>query len=129
MNYQELKQKHEKEFNSFPIFFAFNKAQFEEGLKKLNTTADKVISAGMGGIIEEDNVDKLRELLDRHNSEMIESLKNDDFLLNALVYELNNHEYCYTHDPTDALGALQLKREDIKPEILKKALHNCRYED
>jgi hypothetical protein len=129
INYQELKVKHQEEFSNFPLFFAFNNAQFEEGLKKLNTTADNIVKIGMGGFIEKNNIEKFREFIDRHSAEMMDSFKNDDFLLGALVYELNNHEYCYTHDPADALKALRLKEEEIKPEILKKALHNCYNEE
>lgn len=32
MSYLELKKKHQKEFNEFPMFFAFNQKQFDEGM-------------------------------------------------------------------------------------------------
>ena len=35
MSYLELKWKHQKEFNEFPMFFAFNRKQFDEGMKTL----------------------------------------------------------------------------------------------
>jgi len=33
-SYLELKEKHQKEVNEFPMFFAFNDKQFKEGMKK-----------------------------------------------------------------------------------------------
>ena len=38
------------------------------------------------------------------------------------MYELANHEYCYTLDTADALNALGYNKEDIEPKILKKAI-------
>ena len=36
--YQELKEKHSKEFNKFPIKFAFSESQFKEAMKDLGLT-------------------------------------------------------------------------------------------
>ena len=47
--------------------------------------------------------------------------KEEKFLLEALAYELRNHEYCITYDPSDALDALGLKREDVSQKIMKEA--------
>jgi len=127
--YSQLKKKHSQELDNFPIFFAFSNEQLAEGLNKLNTTKENIVSIGMGGFVAKENVKNFRNLLDAHNTEMVESLKNDDFLVDALVYELNNHEYSYTWDMTPALETLQLKKEEIKPEILNKALQNCYRED
>lgn len=33
--YQEMQDRQQKEFNSFPCFFAFSQEQFDEGMKKL----------------------------------------------------------------------------------------------
>ena len=35
MTYQELKQKHQEEFNAFPIHFAFGQEQIDAKLKEL----------------------------------------------------------------------------------------------
>ncbi len=61
------------------------------------------------------------------DGEMKAALKEPDFLLDALVYELNNHEYCYTGDTGPALDALGLagveagEYEELH-EILKTAI-------
>ena len=35
MSYLELKRKHQSELSKFPLFFAFNESQFEDGMNKL----------------------------------------------------------------------------------------------
>ena len=39
--YVELKRRQEKEVNEFPMFFAFSKEQFSEGMKKLGLEPDE----------------------------------------------------------------------------------------
>ncbi len=56
----------------------------------------------------------------RHKEERANRLKDEKELIKALAYELNNHEYDYTHDPTDAIESLGLK--EIDQEVLKKAI-------
>jgi hypothetical protein len=51
----------------------------------------------------------------------LDNIKN---LESALRYELNNHEYIYTHDPSDALSALGLDLDTLTDEqrlALKRA--------
>ena len=57
----------------------------------------------------------------RHEIERKELKKDVKKLFDALVYELNNHEYCITYDVTDALESLGLTKDDVDPVILKKA--------
>jgi hypothetical protein len=64
---------------------------------------------------------KFKKLLAQNNKEMEELKKDNKSLLKAIVYELNNHEYCYTGDVEPALSALNLKIEDVPSDILKKA--------
>ena len=60
-------------------------------------------------------------MLNAHHAEKQELLKDEQFLLRALTYELCNHEYCYNHDPTDALDTLGLDYEDVPRDIMIKA--------
>ena len=60
-------------------------------------------------------------MLERHSQERKQRQKDEKFLLESLVYELNNHEYCITCDTTEALESLGLVKEDVNPAILKKA--------
>lgn len=117
MNYQELKAKHSKELNEFEgIFFAFSNKQFSEGMEKLGLTEEdknKVCTLGSGGIILKSRGKAFNEMFKRNSGAMEEGLKQPDFLLSALSYELANHEYCITYDFEDAFSALGLTLEDI----------------
>lgn len=126
--YNEQKQRHTAEFDKFEgIFFAFNNAQFEEGMKKIGlvvTDRDKIYSIGAGGYMRKDKAIVFKELMQRQEAERKNRLKDERSLIEALEYELNNHEYCITLDPTDALKSLGLNKNDINPTILKKAISN-----
>lgn len=121
--YQELKDKHQKEFNEFPIGFAFSDEQFKEQMEKLGLTADdedKVVGIGAGGFIRKDDVDKFNDMNARHRAEEEEAIKNDTtgegYIKDMFDYELANHEYGYTYDLTDTLSSLGLSMEDINKD-------------
>lgn len=131
--YNQFKKRHSEEMNNFEeIFFAFSNQQFKEGMEKLGLNekdTQKVYSIGNGGIILKEKAKEFHAMINRFSNELKENLKNDDFLLDALSYELANHEYCITYDLTDTLDCLELELKDIKPEILKlakqSALQEC----
>jgi hypothetical protein len=56
------------------------------------------------------------------DKEIIDLINKENDLLTKLVYQLNNHEYCYTGDVTSALKALGLTIETVDNNILKKAV-------
>ena len=126
MTYSELKQIHSEESNSFEgIFFAFSNKQFEEGMQKIGLNPEdtkKIYSLGGGGYILKTRNQAFKDMFKRNQSEMSEAKKDNKFLLDALTYELCNHEYCITWDSEDALRVLNLKREDIPNEIYKEAI-------
>lgn len=114
--YQELKKRQQAEVNNFEgIFFAFNEGQFQEGMKE-------IISLGAGGYIRKDRHTAFIAMFKRHTQEKIERAKEEKFLLDSLIYELGNHEFCITLDVTDALDALGYTKEEIDPKVLKKAM-------
>lgn len=121
--YQELRDKHQKEFNEFPIGFAFSNEQFKEQMEKLGLTADdedKIVGIGAGGFIKKDDVDKFNEMNKRHRAEEEDAIKNDTtgegYIKDMFDYELANHEYGYTYDLTDTLASLGLSMEDINKD-------------
>ncbi len=123
-NYGALKSRQSTEFNEFEgIFYAFSNKQFNEGMEKigLNTDNDlkKIVSLGHGGYMLKSRKEEFKALVNRHDKELKELKKEEKSLVNAIAYELRNHEYCITHDPKDALNVLGLT--DIDPKILKKA--------
>lgn len=126
-DYQEMQQKHQKEVNDFPMFFAFNQEQFKEGMKSLGlkpTQTYKVCSLIAGGVCRKEDAKLFTEMLLRQHRERRNALMTDDkFLSDALNYELSNHEFVVTGDALDALLALDLSYKDIqKDERLYNAL-------
>ncbi len=123
MNYQDLKLKQRKEFDTFPIFFAFSNKQLEEGKAKLNVKENREICrVCSGGYIRKTDSDKLSELLKRHSEELSECLSVRENLIEALEYELMNHEYSVSYDVTNALDALNLDADTVDQSALNEAI-------
>jgi hypothetical protein len=130
MTYQELKARHTTELNKFPIEFAFSEQQLKEALSRLGTTRENVRAIGSGGIIRKADYPLFVGMFDRHENECEEAYKDDTFLLGALIYELNNHEYRVTHNAEDALRALNLVIDDYrKRSLLKQAVEQVLSEE
>lgn len=131
--YNSIKADHHDQMNKFQgIFFAFNNSQFDEGMEKIGLKKDetkKIVSIGGGGYLLKEKLQAFKDMLKSHDDERKALKKDRKLLLDALVYELTNHEYCYTRDASDALEALNLKEEDIPAGILakakKKSVENC----
>lgn len=127
--YIDQKKRHMDEFGQFDgIFFAFSNEQFKEGLEKVkyNKETDKIVNIGSGGYVLKSRINEFKALLARQEKERKELRKSTKQLIDAIVYELNNHEYCITGSVTDALAALDLTRETVDADVLKKAIkkHN-----
>jgi hypothetical protein len=108
MTYTELKQKHSAEISAFPVFFAFGKKQFEEGLAQLNVTEDELTMTGSGGYLKTSDVQAWKDMFVRFEKETEAYMLDDAFLTKAIKYELGNHEFGYTGDPSETLEALGL---------------------
>ena len=132
--YPQQKQRHSDEFGKLKgLFFAFSNKQMEEGLQRIGLAPGKesyplITSIGAGGYILKESVKELEALIERQSAERASLRKDRKRLLDALIYELNNHEYCYTGDPTEALAALDLTRETVPQDILKEAIKKCHKE-
>lgn len=118
--YLEMQTRHQEEMNAFPMFAAFNKEQFEEGMKKLglrpaNTKA--VQSIGYSMFVRKKDMPAFQNMCLRHSRERAESIEADrtgeGFIRDMFVAEMCNHEYSYTYDLTDTLRALQLTAPEI----------------
>lgn len=132
--YLQMKDRHQKEVEKFPMAFAFNDEQFKEGMKKLGLDPNdkkKVLGIGGGGFIRRTDADAFSSMFDRIHAEEAEARKNDDYLFQMFSYELSNHEYCYTWDVTDTLRSLGLTYDEVKEnkkmnEALTKAIDEAR---
>ena len=123
--YTELKKIHSEEFGAFEgVFFAFNDQQFNEGMEKVGLTAadtGSIYKMGSGGYILKSRNGAFKIMFAKQAEEMKAFKADQKNLLAALIYELQNHEYCITGDPTDALETLGLTAEEVDPKILAKA--------
>lgn len=138
MRYRELKRKHEKEINDFPMMFAFDNKQFIKGMEKLGLKeddTDKICSIGLGGYVKKDDVGKLKDLINKQKEEFKNEVAadptGDNFIYDMFNYELANHEYCITYDVSDALNSLSLTIDDVQNDSrlkhgLQKAIKNQR---
>jgi hypothetical protein len=132
-SYKQLKNRQEKELNSFPMAFAFSKEQLAEGMKKLGLQpdeTDKICGIGGGGFIRREDVARLKEMFDRHDQERREAIAEDKtgegFIYDMFDYELGNHEYGYTGCVSDALSALGLSYEEVEANpLLNKAMRKA----
>ena len=113
--------------NNFPMAFAFSNEQFEKAKEKLGVTSkDELLSTPSGGMIRK--IDKqaftdMHKEMDRLHEEM---MKDDIALCQGFIYELGNHEYIITYDPSDTLDCFGLDIEKINNDerlkrIFKKA--------
>ncbi|MFI3238751.1 MAG: hypothetical protein R3Y47_12135 [Lachnospiraceae bacterium] len=119
--YSEMKHRQQEEINGFPIMFAFNDTQFNEGMQKLGlepSDTDKIYSLGnTGGFIRKTDSKALDELLTRHEQEMSTNIAKDKtgegFIFEMFYYELGNHEYIITGDVTETLDALGIEEQEV----------------
>jgi len=124
--YQQFKTNKSKEWSKLKgIFYAFSDDQFNEGIAKIGITQDevkeKLYNLGGGGYILKSESKEMERMLQNASDELDAILNDKKQLLDALSYELMNHEYCITYDTSDALDALGLKESDIDADVMRKA--------
>ncbi len=80
--YKEFKETQQNKLNDFTkenMFFAFSQSQFEDWLKKLNTTKDKITQTHYGWFILTEKLNdykKLNSFLDEELKEFLQDSKN-----------------------------------------------------
>jgi hypothetical protein len=112
MKYTELKKQYQDKLtilhDKVGLFWAFNREQLAEGMKK--NPADKYVHIGMGGYLPKINVNAylsgLKELDKWYKAEMKSFREDNKKRVEAILYELNNYECFYTGDITDAYEVL-----------------------
>ena len=121
--YAILSDRQQAEVNAFPLMFAFSQKQFDEGMARWGlkpTDTDKILSIGGGGYVRKSDRDALHAMFNRHREEMQAAIDADPtgegFILDMFRYELDNHEYSYTHDLEPALDALGLTWEEVQQD-------------
>lgn len=133
MKYYNFKQENSKKFEAFPMAFAYNKQQFEEAKIKLGVKdSSELYSIWGNGLIRKTDSEAFNKLVDDIYKSHTEFLAIPENLKDAMVYELENHEFCYTGEVEDTLEALGLSLDTITEEqknILKEAIKTVREND
>lgn len=119
--YVEMKERHQKEVDNFPMKFAFSDEQFKKAMEELGLTEndlDKVVGIGAGGFIRKTDVNDYREMGKRQFKEFWKAIQEDKvgdgFIKEMFLYELANHEYIIAREIDDTLDALGLTDDDIR---------------
>lgn len=120
-SYEEMRKRHQKEYNEFPVAFAITNEDLKEGLKKLGLNEndeDKVVGIGFGGFVRKEDKQLYDNMGNKHYKELKEAIKNDktgeEFIQGMFDTELANHEYGYTGVLGDTLGACGLTYKDVE---------------
>lgn len=119
--YIELMDRQQQEFNAQPIGFAFSMDQFESKMRSWGldpeTDKDKIVSLSFGGFIQRKDLAAFHEMTSRHHAEFEKAIEEDmtgeGFIYDMFLAELNNHEYSYTMDTSEALEALGFTAEQV----------------
>ena len=127
--YLDFKKRQQKEFEDFPIAYAFNDKQLEEALEKLGATKEECVSVfGHGDLVKRENAKDLVKLFTRHDKELREKLKSDkEFAYEAFLYEMDNHEYALNWSADeDVLAALGIDFMFIRKNGLQMVYDQAR---
>ncbi len=134
--YEEIKNKHQKRVNDFPLGFAFSNQQFKDMMEKWElkeTDTDKIYSIGGGGFIRKTDLEEYNKMwteIRKEEKDLIEQDKTGEgYIKDMFLYELENHEYGYTHELEDTLDALELTYDQVmESPSLKHGLELARKE-
>ena len=127
--YLDLQRRHQKEFEDFPIAYAFNDKQLQEALEKLGATKEECVTVfGHGDIVKRENAKPLIAMLERQSEEMLQKIKDDpEFAEAAFLYEMDNHEYAINWDgDADVLACFGLTFDKINKWGLQMAWTRAR---
>lgn len=122
--YRELRSKQQAVFNDLPLGWAFGQKQFDEMMQKWgldpDADTDKIYSIGGGGYVQKKDADLLHKTMGDLDAEFQNAIAADEtgegFIYEMFLYELENHEYSYTHDISDTLDALGFTLDQVKAD-------------
>lgn len=95
MTYKEYREVEQQAVNELPIFWAFSNAQFKEAMEERGLTehdTDKLYAFPGGGFYLKTDAEKIRAWVNRRDI-LPELMKDYDFAVDAIYYEMCNHEY------------------------------------
>lgn len=128
--YLDLRKRQEKEVGEFPIAYAFNDEQVKKALERLGVESleECVTVFGHGDIVKKGNAKPFIDMLRRHTKEVQDKLiADEDFAVEAFLYEMDNHEYAINYDGDgDVLGCFGLEEDDLEKLDLDRAYRLAR---
>lgn len=122
-SYHEMKIRHQKAVNNFPIYFAFSNEQLGRMFKELGLNPQKDLDKiaaipGTGGFILKKDIGAYQEMCKKQYEELQNAISEDKdgtgFIYQMFRYELANHEFGYTGDADDALTALGYTEKQVE---------------
>ena len=98
--YLEMRERHQRDVNNFPIAFAFNEKQLNEALEKLSVKSiDECCTVhNCGDIIRKRDFKAYKDMAINHAKELNEAMKDPEFAKSAFRYEMDIHEYAINWD-------------------------------
>lgn len=124
--YQKIRERQQKEFDSFPLGFAFSNDQFERMMKnwgldaKNDSDLKKIVHIESGAFVQKKDLDRFHDMINRQEDELQAAISADKtgegFIREMFDYELRNHEYGYTGSVEDTLDCLGYTWKDIEKD-------------
>ena len=117
--YTTLQEKWQKDYNDFPMGFAFSADQLAEQKQKLGVKSnDEIVGIGIGGgFIRKTDVKAFNEMTKRVAEERKKARDDDEFLYQMFVYEMGNCEYQLSYDTEYVLEVgCAMTLDDLKDE-------------
>ena len=129
-SYEAMQKRHQQEVNAFPMKWAFNNQQLEQGMRELGlnpSQTNEIVGIGGGGFIRRSDRQAFIDMFKWQNAEQKAALAaqktGDEYAYQMFLHELGNHEYVITGDLSDTLDACGLSAEQINNDPkLRKAL-------
>ena len=117
--YEAVKEQNQKQFNSFPLGFAFNREQLKEGMQRLGVENEAdLIGIGGGGFIRATDRAAFLALLEETQERIQKEIDNDQdgsgFIKEMFFTELANHEYCISGNLGEVLEACGMTLQELE---------------
>lgn len=133
--YTEMKNRHQEEVNALPLHFAFSRDRYRDLLEEMGISEEEakngaIMGIGGGGFIKASDKDLVIGTFERIHDEEQAAIAADTtgngFIYQMFLYELINHEYCYTQDLTETLEILNITDADLENnEALRHGLEKA----
>lgn len=125
--YWQMKVRHQREVDALPIVSATKLEDLKANMRDLGLEAkeyEQLYRFGhLGSYYKREHVNNIFKTFERHEEEMKEAMKDEEFMIGAFKSELSDHEYGVSYDDTEAIRALGFTREDINNNaMLSKCL-------